>query len=452
MTDARRSLPAVHTLLADPALAPLLARAPRPRVTNAVRDAIERVRSGGIEAPESAGGWAALAESALDGAEDALLRRVINATGIVLHTNLGRAPLASPAIDAMVAIAGGHANLEFDLATGMRGSRLTHTRALLMELTGAEDALVVNNCAAALVLALRALADGRDVLVSRGELIEIGGSFRVPDIMTQAGVRLVEIGTTNRTHLDDYRRALGAPTGAIVKVHRSNFTMDGFVAEVGLRDLATVANEAGVPLIHDFGSGLLLDLAAWGLAGEPTARDALASGARVVVMSGDKLLGGPQAGIVLGDARSLAAMRAHPLARALRVDKLTLAALQATLLAYREPAKAVREIPTLAMITATPEAVRARAEALGAELAALEIPNDIVPAHSAVGGGAYPTARLDSFAIRLYGDAARWERALRSAPVPVIGRVQSDAMRLDIRTVLPADQRVLIDMIARSTS
>ena len=447
MTDARRSLPAIHALLDDAALAPLLAGVPRERVTVAVRDAVAAVREGAVETPLSNGEWAELVARRLAHSERPSLRRVINATGVVLHTNLGRAPLATAAIDAIAAVAGGYTNLEYDLERGTRGSRLTHARTLLCELTGAEDALVVNNCAAAIVLALRALAHQRDVLVSRGELIEIGGSFRVPDIMAQADVRLVEVGTTNRTHLDDYRRALSAETGAIVKVHRSNFTMDGFVADVSVRDLAVVAGEAGVALVHDFGSGLLLDLAPWGLTGEPTAADAVRAGPGIVLMSGDKLLGGPQAGILLGKKDVMTKLRAHPLARAVRVDKLTLAALEATLALYRDRDRAVRDIPTLAMITAPAGDIRARAERLCGRLTACGIAATVVATEAAVGGGAFPAARLASAGVRLDGDAAAWERELRGGSQPVVGRIADGALVLDVRTILPADEQLLVDAV-----
>ncbi|MDF1506397.1 L-seryl-tRNA(Sec) selenium transferase, partial [Roseisolibacter sp. H3M3-2] len=298
------------------------------------------------------------------------LRPVLNATGVVLHTNLGRAPLAESALDAVRAVAEGYANLEYDVARGARGSRHDHCVALLRELTGAEDAVVVNNCAAGLVLALAALAHGGEVVVSRGELVEIGGSFRVPDIMATSGARLREVGTTNRTYAEDYARALVPETAALLKVHRSNFAIEGFTAQASVAELAPVAARAGVPLLHDFGSGLLLPLDAHGLSGEPTARDLVDAGATLVIMSGDKLLGGPQAGLVVGRADAVARLRRHPLARALRVDKLTLAALEATLALYRDPAKARREIPALAMLTAPAEALRERADRLEAALAA----------------------------------------------------------------------------------
>lgn len=447
MTDTRRALPAVHRLLDDPAFAPLIARESRARVTAALRVVLQRARNTPSSSLTSAGDFASLVDAELQSESATTVRRVINATGVVLHTNLGRAPLARAAIDAIAAIAGGYANIEFDLATGSRGQRHGRSRALLHELTGAPDALVVNNCASALLLALRALAPGRDVLVSRGELIEIGGSFRIPDVMAQGDVRLVEVGTTNRTHLDDYRRALTPTTGAIVKVHRSNFTMEGFVRDVPVRDLAAVAHEAGIPLIHDLGGGLMIDLAPWGLGGEPTAARALTEGADVVVMSGDKLVGGPQAGIAIGSSEFIGRMRAHPFARAVRVDKLTLAALEATLALYRDTETAVAEIPALSMITASGEAVALRARSLCNALQAHGIECDVVATEGTIGGGAFPTARLTSAALRLGGDAQRWDDGLRRASVPVVGRIEDNAMLLDVRTLMPNDERDLVNSI-----
>lgn len=376
------------------------------------------------------------------------LRRVVNATGVVLHTNLGRAPLAQSAIDAMVEVAGGYSNVEYDLERGERGSRYVHCAALLRELTGAEDALVVNNGAGALVLALATHCAGRDAVVSRGELVEIGGSFRVPDIMRRSGAQLREVGTTNRTHRRDYLEALGENAGAIVKVHRSNFAIEGFVAEVSARELAAIARTHGVPLIHDLGSGLSVHLDDVGLAGEPTAAEAIDAGATLVLMSGDKLLGGPQAGLVVGSASAIAAMRDNPLARTYRVDKLTLAALEATLTLYRDPARARREIPTLAMLTTPLEVVRERAERLVASLPEpVRRRVEVVSSSAAVGGGAFPTATLPSAAISLSGRADSIEHALRTAVPPVIGRVADGHVLLDLRTVLSADETSLRDAI-----
>jgi L-seryl-tRNA(Ser) seleniumtransferase len=312
-----------------------------------------------------------------------------------------------------------------------------HCASLLRELTGAEDALVVNNCAAALVLALNTVADGRDALLSRGELVEIGGSFRVHEIMAKSGARLREVGATNRTHLADYERALGPDTGVLLKVHRSNFAVHGFTAEAAVRDLAPLAAKHALPILHDLGSGLLVSLESIGLRGEPTAREALDAGATIVVMSGDKLLGGPQAGLIVGDARWLDAMRRNPLARSYRVDKLTLAALEATLALYRDPARALTEIPTLALLGATPGALRERADALRLALGREGIESDTVQSMGSVGAGAFPDAALPGAAVALAGDAERWASRLRGGEIAVIGRVHDGRMHLDLRAVLP---------------
>jgi len=367
------------------------------------------------------------------------------ATGIVLHTNLGRAPLSRPALEALAAVAGGYSNLEFDLHTGSRGSRADHCGPLLAEISGAEAGLVVNNAAAALVLALNATAAGREVLISRGELIEIGGSFRIPDILEKSGARLREVGTTNRTHLDDYRRALSERTGAILVVHRSNFEQRGFVASPAPREIGALAREAGVPLLYDLGSGLVADLAPWGLTGEPRVADGVASGADLVIFSGDKLLGGPQAGCLVGSLPLIRACRANPFARAMRADKMTLAALEATLALYRDPETARREIPVLRMLTLTPEELHARAQALAARCPA-RYRAAVLGGASAVGGGSFPTAELPTFLVALNpgppgadGLALR----LRMGTPPLIVRVQEGRVLLDPRTLPPeADDAV----------
>jgi L-seryl-tRNA(Ser) seleniumtransferase len=445
--DGRRALPSVSALLESAGVQALLADSPRPVVADAVRDAIEAARTAPSHAPASDAAWLSAVRDALAARSRPSLRRVINATGVVLHTNLGRAPLAAAALDAIAQTAAGYANLEYDLARGERGSRYTHCVSLLRELTGAEDALVVNNGAAALLLALNTLAEGRDAIVSRGELVEIGGSFRIPDIMAKSGARLVEVGTTNRTHLDDYARGLGAHAGAIVKVHRSNFSMDGFTAEVDVRQLAPLALARGAALIHDLGSGLLMDLTPWGLGGEPVAMEAVRAGADVITMSGDKLLGGPQAGIILGRAAAVSRMRANPLTRALRVDKLTLAALEATLMLYREPERARREIPALAMLTAPVDAVRARATGIAAKLGKSA---RVIESEASVGGGAFPAARIPSAAIAIGGDAEALESRLRAQPAPVIGRIMDGQFLLDLRSVPPSDDTALADALARA--
>jgi L-seryl-tRNA(Ser) seleniumtransferase len=453
-TDPRRSLPAVGTLLELDGVRRLLETASRGLVTDAVRSVVEHARQAATPAPADEAGWVRAIEAALLQRQRSTLRRVINATGVVLHTNLGRAPLANAALDAIRAVAQGFSTLEYDLGTGGRGSRHAHCTSLLTELTGAEDALVVNNCAAALVLALNTFADGREAVISRGELVEIGGSFRVPDIMARSGARLVEVGTTNRTHADDYRRALSPRTGAVVSVHRSNFTIEGFVASVPVRELVPIAAGAGVPLLHDFGSGLMLDLAPWGLSGEPTAREAVSAGASLVMMSGDKLLGGPQAGIIVGKAELVGALRRNPLARALRVDKLTLAALEATLALYRDPARAVTAIPALAMLTAPLAALEERAGRLVAMLAANGVPQRVArvaETRSTVGGGAYPGARMPSAAIALeVASPEALEAKLRGGTVPVIGRIAEGKVLLDLRGVSPELDDELGALVAKA--
>ncbi len=459
MTPAR-ALPAVGTTLERPAVRALCESWPRTLVTEGIRAVIAEAR-GGASLPENDAEWGTALTRWLETRTASTLRPAINATGVILHTNLGRAPLAAAALDAMRAIAEGAATLEYDIEAGTRGSRHAHCAALLRELTGAEDAIVVNNCAAGLVLALQALAAGRSTLVSRGELIEIGGSFRVPEIMAASGTRLVEVGTTNRTHVADYRRALSNEVAAIVKVHRSNFTVDGFVAEATVPELVPIAAEANVPLIHDFGSGLMLDLSAVVLAGEPTARDAVRDGATLVIMSGDKLLGGPQAGIVLGMRGAIASLRQHPLARTLRVDKLTLAALEATLALYREPARALREIPTLAMLSAPAAEVEARALAIARALqgdgrAGTREHSRLLPqwdlrvatSEATVGGGAFPSARIPSSAVTVSGDVSALEARLRRHAVPVIGTVRDGRLRLDLRSVAPAQDALLTERLA----
>ena len=435
MTDSRRALPSVGALLERAPVRALLDAAPRALVVDAVRDTVAQARASAI-APADDAAWAEAIASRLTELAQPSLRRVLNATGVVLHTNLGRAPLAAVAIDAVAAIAAGYSNLELDLARGARGSRYVHCASLLRELTGAEDALVVNNCAAALVLALNTVADGREALLSRGELVEIGGSFRVHEIMAKSGARLREVGATNRTHLADYERAIGPDTGALLKVHRSNFALRGFTADVKVADLAPLAAVRALPIVHDLGSGLLLSLDAIGLRGEPTAREALEAGATIVVMSGDKLLGGPQAGLIVGDARWLDAMRRNPLARSYRVDKLTLAALEATLALYREPDRAFREIPTLALLAAASTELRERAESLAAALRRHGMSCEAVDSTGSVGAGAFPDAELAGAAVALEGDAEAWATRLRAGSPAVVGRIHEGRMHLDLRALL----------------
>ena len=448
MTDARRAIPSVNTLLELAELRQLAMTNPRELVVNAVRGVIEEVRQGGT-APASDAEWGSRVSNAVALARRPSLRPVLNGTGVVLHTNLGRAPLADAAVSAIRRIAGGYSNLEYDLAVGERGSRYSHCVALLRELTGAEDAIVVNNGAAAIMLALNTVADGREVIVSRGELVEIGGSFRVPDIMAKSGARLVEVGTTNRTHPEDYERALSPATAAIAKVHRSNFAIDGFVADVPVDALVALAAPRGIPVLHDLGSGLLIKLDRIGLTGEPTAADVVSAGATLVSMSGDKLLGGPQAGIIVGTAAAVARVRENPLTRAMRVDKLTLAALEATLALYREPDRAFAEIPTLRMLGIVFEELMTRGEKLRDALPSAAEAR-IVASEATVGGGAFPTARIRSVALSLGGNATELEERLRTGEPAIVGRMHDGRLFIDLRAIPEREDRALVGAISRA--
>src|SRR3954469_8698480 len=449
MTDSRRDLPSVGSLLETAGVKLLLEQHPRRVVVDAVRDSVEAARAagGGDKTQQQ---WLDTISSAIRDASRPSLRRVINATGVILHTNLGRAPLPEAAIHAIQQVAEGFSNLEYDIATGQRGSRYSHCVGLLTQLTGAEDALVVNNCAAAMVLTLNALAQKKEVLVSRGELVEIGGSFRIPDIMARSGAKLVEVGTTNRTHDDDYRRAITPKTGAIVKVHRSNFAIEGFTADVSVEGLVFIAAEHGLPVVHDLGSGLMLSLDAYGLTGEPTASTAIASGATLVLMSGDKLLGGPQAGIILGKAAVIARLRKRPPTRAMRVDKLTLSALEATLRISLDPSRAFREIPVLSMLTAHVEQIESRARAVAAALVSHGTPAEVAPSVSSVGGGAFPTAEIPSRAVVIGGDVTAFEERLRLGEPAVISRISEQRLWLDMRSVQPREDAALTTAVLRA--
>ena len=444
MSDPRRRLPAVDALLAEPDVAALLTAHPRGLVVRAVRDTIEHARADDGSTPPE--GWGAAVSARVERLAAPSLLPVINATGVVLHTNLGRAPLARAAREAMTRIATGYSNLEYDLARGARGSRHALCRDLLVELTGAEDAIVVNNAAGGLLVALSALARDGEAVVSRGELVEIGGAFRIPDIMARSGATLVEVGTTNRTHLADYEGAVGDRTKLLLKVHRSNFQVSGFTAEVSGREIAGVARARGAASLYDLGSGLLADLSPWGLTGEPTVAEALASGVDAVAFSGDKLLGGPQAGILLGTRGAIAACRKDPLARAVRSDKFTLAALEATLALYREPVTSLREIPVLRMLTEDVKQIRQRAEALHKGVGK---DAEIVEGESEVGGGSFPGAKLKTWLVQLNTQhptpdtlAAR----LRANAPPIIARIADDRVVLDPRTIFPDE----LESVARA--
>ena len=404
----------------------LAGAAPRPLLVSAARSALARAREE-IKAGADPGDLRERVELELAAAREARLRRAINATGVIVHTNLGRAPLARQALEEVSAVAGGYSNLEYDLGEGGRGSRQDHVAPILRRLTGAEAALVVNNNAAAVLLALAALAEGREVLVSRGELIEIGDGFRIPDVLARSGALLREVGTTNRTRAADYDRAIGPETALLLRVHQSNFRVVGFTEQPRLEDLVRVARAYGLPLVDDLGSGAVFASASLPLGDEPTARESLEAGVDLVCFSGDKLLGGPQAGIVLGRGELVERLRRHPLQRALRADKLTLAALEATLALYLDPDLAVREVPVLRMLAEPVETVRTRARRL-AKLVGGEVEATV----GRVGGGALPLTELPSFACAVEEELAPM---LRDADPPVIGVVRDGRCLLDCRTV-----------------
>jgi L-seryl-tRNA(Ser) seleniumtransferase len=457
--DARRRLPSVDQALQRPELRALAEAHGRVAVREALREALDEFRrraAGGDPSGDPAlHDLAAEVAARIERAAAPSLRPVINATGVVVHTNLGRAPL-SPAAAARVAeIACSYSNLEYDLERGERGSRDAHADRRLRAILGVEAAIVVNNCAAAVLLAVNTLAEGREVLVSRGELVEIGGSFRIPDVLRKGGARLREVGTTNRTRTADYRAALSGDTGLILKVHPSNFRVVGFTEEAPVEELAALAREAGVPLFEDQGSGALGRLPG-ALAGEATVRSALAGGADVVAFSGDKLLGGPQAGILAGRRAPVEAMRRNALYRALRVDKLTLAALDATLVEH-EAGRAFERVPVLSMLNAGRDALAARAAALVAKLAAAApgLRASMVDAESAVGGGASPTVGLPTVAVAVepapHG-ADAFAARLRAASPPVVVRVVEDRIVVDLRTVRPDEEPLLVAALARAAA
>lgn len=458
MTDPRRRLPSVDRVLTSTPFAALLPEHPRGRIVHHLRSALNHARESLARGANPSGPLIAdLAREVeqalvLDGIPS--LRPVINATGVVLHTNLGRAPIAAAARSAMARSARGYGNLEFDLERGSRGSRYVHCVQLLRELTGAEAALVVNNAAGALVLGVNTLAAGREVAVSRGELVEIGGGFRIPEILVRSGVGLREVGSTNRTRIADYEAALeGDEVAALLKVHRSNFRIEGFTEEADVAELAELAGRAGVHFFHDLGTGLMVDAAALGLRGEPRVADSLAGGAHVVGFSGDKLLGGPQAGILVGRRELIAQMRQNPLCRSLRVDKVTLAGLEATLRLYRDPGRALREIPALRMIASSPQELLERATRLAAALEARGVGARVREGTSLVGGGTCPGVTLDTFVVEPVAgtqSAAAVARRLRRGDPPVLAPVEDDRLGLDPRTVEPEEESLLVERVVRA--
>jgi L-seryl-tRNA(Ser) seleniumtransferase len=445
-----RSLPAVDAVLRMPAAKTLVSRHGTKATTATVREVLERAREeilAGKEPDSSEEAVLVVAEKILSGRG---LRRVVNATGVILHTNLGRSVLSERAVEAAIRAATSYSNLEYDLNAGDRGSRYDHAVPLLKELTDAEDALVVNNCAAATLLALSAVvAEASDapgepeVIVSRGQLIEIGGGFRIPEVLALSGVQLREVGTTNRTRLSDYERAMNEDTRAILWVHPSNFEIQGFTESAGVAELVSL----GLPVVADVGSGALLPIS-----DEPKVESAVRDGAALTLFSGDKLLGGPQAGIAVGETHLIGAMRRHPLARALRADKVCLAALEATLTAYLE-GTAREELPTLKMLHAPAEEMKEKADLLAKEIA-LTAPNlavDVAPSVARSGGGTLPLHEIPSYAVRLVDeteDADAVAEKLRSADPPVVGRVGEKRIWLDVRTLLDGDEETILQAVS----
>jgi L-seryl-tRNA(Ser) seleniumtransferase len=443
-----RALPKVDRIAAA-----LSEEGPPSVVTDAARRAINKARElalTGNDVPDETQVVDA-ARRLLAERERSLLRPVINATGVLIHTNLGRVPLGERQLRAVAEIAGGYSNLEYELGAGQRGSRYSHAHELLTAVTGAESALVVNNNAAAVLLVLSALCGGREVIISRGELIEIGGEFRLPDVMAASGARLVEVGTTNRTHIGDYERSIGEHTAAILKVHPSNFRVVGFTAQVSARDLARLARGRGVTMIHDLGSGLVDAPDEEWIRAEPLVSHTIDEGADLVTFSGDKLLGGPQAGVIVGRAALIRKLSAHPMMRALRVDKMTLAALEATLAAYIEGRAA--ELPLWRMANAPAEELRDRARRLAEAVSEGDVKAEAVTTEAVTGGGSLPATGVGSWGVAITHperSSDDLQKALRLGSIPVIGRIEDDRLLLDVRTVPPEQDATLAQLVLRA--
>ena len=452
MTNPYRGLPSVDRVLQHDAVSALRERFPEALVTAQARAALDSarrlIRTVGAGEASDLDRIAAAVVSRVEETAAPSLRAVINASGVILHTNLGRAPLPASAIAAMAAAGRGYSNLEFDLAAGERGSRLSHLDRLLQATTGAEAGLAINNNASALLFVLTAFASEREVIISRGQAVEIGGGFRIPDVCRQSGARLVEVGTTNRTRASDYGNAVGAETAALMRVHASNFKIVGFTEEPSLRELRSVASEHGILFLDDIGSGCLLDTSRFGLAPEPTPQESLAAGADLVLFSGDKLLGGPQAGIIVGRAALVDQLKRHPLARALRADKTTTAALAATLRHY-VLGEAESAIPVWQMISATAAAMRARALAWQAALGT----GQIEESESMIGGGSLPGEGLPTYVLAIpHGDPNRLAARLRAGETPVVGRVAHESLLLDPRTVAEPEEGALLAAVRAALS
>ncbi len=450
-----RNIPSVDSVMGSQSLADLVSLYRRDWMVGLVRQALEQAR-GQVRQGASAPLLEDVAETVRRAVDDVVRpspQPVINATGVIVHTNLGRAPLSRAATEAATAAALGYSDLEIDLDTGRRGSRQAQLQGVLRQLTGAEAALVVNNNASALLLGLSALAVGKEVVVSRGEAVEIGGGFRIPDVLRQSGAVLVDVGTTNRTYARDYEDAMTDNTGAFLKAHASNFRVEGFTAEVGAQELVELGRQQGVPVLHDVGSGALLETEKYGLAHEPTPQESIAAGVGLVFFSGDKLLGGPQAGIVVGQRELVQRLERHPLARAVRIDKMSLASLTVTLVHYLHQ-EAEREIPVWRMISTPAEAIKQRA--LGWR-ATLEGPSEVEASRSAIGGGSLPGETLPSWVLALPGDKVAGGpqaimRRLRENHRPIIGRVENDQVLLDPRTVLPEDETHLLAGLSKAVA
>jgi L-seryl-tRNA(Ser) seleniumtransferase len=447
-TELLKKIPSVTLLVEQPDFERLLAGTSRSHLLNVIREGLaekrEEILSGQLPALDLPTLWKEF-EMRLTAKAAYHLCRVINGTGVILHTNLGRSLLAPQALEQIQRIGQYYSNLEFDLEQGQRGSRFSHVEGLLIELTGAEAALVVNNNAAAVLLALDSLAKGKEVIVSRGQLVEIGGSFRIPEVMARSGAILREVGATNKTHLRDYEAALTDQTAMLLKVHTSNYRIVGFTSEVLLEDLVALGQKHNLPVMEDLGSGSFLDLSVFGLEKEPTVGEVVKAGADLVTFSGDKLLGGPQAGIIVGRKKTLQALRTNPLSRAFRIDKLTLAALEATLKLYRNQAQALRDIPTLAQLTIPLSKLQERAKVLYRRLNKNLPPGltlTVIPTTSQVGGGALPLSFMNSYALTLTSakvSISEVERRFRSYTLPIIGRIEKERFLLDVRTLRKED-------------
>jgi L-seryl-tRNA(Ser) seleniumtransferase len=441
------ALPSVEELLQSDSGKKFISDYGRPLTLRAIRSTLDEVRmryKDGSPVPDQVALLARM-EDRLGSWTRKTLVPVINATGVVLHTNLGRAPLSRAALQAIEELSQGYANLEYDLEKGQRGSRTVHAEDLLRQITGAEAAMAVNNNASAVMLILTALARRRSVLIARSQLVEIGGGFRIPDVMRQSGARLLEVGTTNRIHLYDYEQAIAeGPVALVMRAHRSNFQIIGFTSEPDLEEIVRVAHKADIPVADDLGSGSLLDTANHGLAHEPMVQESLAAGADLVCFSGDKLLGGPQAGVIVGRADLVARLKRHPLARAIRADKLCLAALSATLLHYLKD-EAEQEIPIWRMISASGEEIRARAESWKSHLGR----GEVIVGESTIGGGSLPGECLPTYLLALQtASANRLLASMRASTPPIIGRVQEHLVVLDPRTVLPEQEETLLEKLS----